>query len=233
VNAVFVTGTDTGCGKTSVGCALARGLRAAGLRVRVLKPVETGCAERGGSLVPADALALAAAAGDDAPLEQLCPYPLALAAAPEVAAREAGIELDPEHIAAALARARAHADAVLVEGAGGLLVPLGPELDMAGLARRLALPLIVVARARLGTLNHSLLTLEAAAARGLRVAGVAFSHDRAVLASAELRNLDALRARLARSGVPCLGELGHGAELLAPEPAPRALLDALGAVWLK
>lgn len=233
MNAIFVSGTDTDCGKTRVGCALARGLRAAGLRVRVLKPVETGCAERGGSLAPADALALAAAAGDDAPLERLCPYPLRLAAAPEVAARSAGIELDPQRIAAALDRARADADAVLVEGAGGLLVPLGPELDMAGLARRLALPVIVVARARLGTLNHTLLTLEAAAARGLDVVGVALSHTCAALSQGELRNLDALRARLARRGVACLGELGHGAELLAPEPAPRALLDALGAAWLK
>lgn len=206
MNALFVSGTDTGCGKTRVACALARGLRAAGLRIRVLKPVETGCAEREGSLVPADALALAAAAGDDAPLERLCPYRLRLAAAPEVAARAQGIELESARIAGALALARAGADAVLVEGAGGLLVPLGAELDMAGLARDLELPVLIVARARLGTLNHTLLTLEAAAARGLHVLGVAISHTCAALGEGELRNLDALRARLERRRMPWLGE---------------------------
>jgi dethiobiotin synthetase len=229
VSAIFVSGTDTGCGKTRVGCALARGLRAAGRRVRVLKPVETGCAERGGALVPSDALALAAAAGDDSPLEQLCPYRLRLPAAPEVAARVEGVELDPQRISAALARARAGADSVLVEGAGGLLVPLGPDLDMAGLARQLGLPLLIVARARLGTLNHTLLTVEAAAARGLRVLGVAISHTEPELPDAERRNLDALRALLERSRVAWLGELGYGAERLSPEPLPRALLGAPGA----
>jgi dethiobiotin synthetase len=230
VSAIFVSGTDTGCGKTRVGCALARGLRAAGRRVRVLKPVETGCAERGGALVPSDALALAAAAGDDSPLEQLCPYRLRLAAAPEVAARAEGVELDRQRISAALARARAGADCVLVEGAGGLLVPLGPDLDMAGLARRLGLPLLIVARARLGTLNHTLLTLEAAAARGLRVLGVAISHTDPELPDAERRNLDALHALLERNRVTWLGELGHGSECLSPEPLPRALLGAPDAI---
>ena len=229
MNALFVSGTDTGCGKTQVACALARGLRASGRRVRVLKPVETGCAERDGLLVPADALALAAAAGDDAPLDRLCPYRLRLAAAPEVAARAQGIELEPQRIAAALVLARSDADAVLVEGAGGLLVPLAAELDMAGLARDLELPVLIVARARVGTINHTLLTLEAAAARGLRVLGVAISHTCASPGNADLRNLDALRARLERRRVSWLGELAHGAELLAPDPVPRMLLDALGA----
>jgi dethiobiotin synthetase len=229
VSALFVTGTDTACGKTQVGCALARGLRAAGLRVRALKPVETGCSERGGALVPADALALAAAADDASELDALCPYRLRLAAAPEVAARAEGVQIDLGRIERALARARRGAGAVIVEGAGGLLVPIRADLDMAGLALRLGLPLVVVARARLGTINHTLLTLEAALARGLAVLGVAISHTCADLDEAERCNLEALREQLARRAIPCLGELAHGAELLAPEPAPRALLDALGA----
>jgi dethiobiotin synthetase len=117
---------------------------------------------------------------------------------------------------------------VLVEGAGGLLVPLAPQLDMAGLAQRLELPLVIVARARLGTLNHTLLTLEAAAARGLRVLGVAVSHTCPDLPDAQRRNLDALRARLERSGIAWLGELAHGAPRLAPDPFPRALCGATG-----
>jgi len=228
VSALFVSGTDTGCGKTQVACALARALRAAGRRVRVLKPVETGCELRAGALVPADALALAAAAGDDAPLERLCPFRLELAAAPEVAARAAGIEIDPARIANALAAAHAAADVVLVEGAGGLLVPLRADLDVAGLVARLDLPLLLVARASLGTMNHTLLTLEAAAARGLRIAGVVVSHGSADLPEGDRRNLAALRAQLERRQVPWLGELAHAAERLAPEPLPRALLTILG-----
>jgi dethiobiotin synthetase len=228
VKALFVSGTDTGCGKTQVACALARALRAAGRRVRVLKPVETGCSMRGGAPVPADALALAEAAGDDAPLDRLCPYRLELAAAPEVAARAEGIEIDPELIAHALAAARAAGDAVLVEGAGGLLVPVCADLDVAGLVAHLDLPLLLVARARLGTINHTLLTLEAAAARGLRVAGVVVSHGSAELSDGERRNLAALRAQLARRKVAWLGELAHGAPSLEPEPLPGALLTVLG-----
>ena len=223
---VFVTGTDTGCGKTRVGCAVARAWRAAGRRVRVLKPVETGC-ERlgGGEPAPADARALAEAAGDDAPLDRLCPYRLELPAAPEVAARAAGVEIRLDRIAAALARAREDADCVLVEGAGGLLVPLAPGLDMAGLAAALDLPLLVVARAALGTINHTRLTLEAARARGLRVAGVAVSHTTPGLPGAERRNLDRLIEDLP---APFLGELPHGADSLAPHPSAVPLPDLLG-----
>jgi dethiobiotin synthetase len=221
LSAVFISGTDTGCGKTRVGCALARALRESGQRVRVLKPVETGCSNG----EPQDARALAAAAGDDADLERICPYRLALPAAPEAAARHAGVELRIEPIAAALAAARADADWVIVEGAGGLLVPLSPKLEMAGLVARLGLPLILVARARLGTLNHTLLTLEAARARQLPVLGVAISHTHAQLPPAERQNLELLRPRLETAW---LGELAHDATYLEPEPLPRALLAAAG-----
>ena len=208
MRAVFVTGTDTGCGKTAVACALARAARADGLRVRVMKPIETGCADD----APADALALAEAAGDDAPLERLCPYRFALPAAPEVAAAAEGRTIELARIADAFALAAKDADLVIAEGAGGLLVPIARGLDMADLAARLDLPLVVAARAALGTINHTLLTLEAAAARGLRVLGVAVSHTTAVHPPADQRNLELLLARLP---VPFLGELRHGASRLA------------------
>ena len=212
MSALFVTGTDTGAGKTAVACALARAARRAGARVRVLKPIETGCARGAdGSLEAADALALAAAAGDDAPLERLCTYRLELPAAPEAAAAAEGVSLDLTRIADAFALARKDADLVIVEGAGGLLVPIAPRLDMAGLAARLDLPVVVVARAALGTINHTLLTLEAARARGLRVLGVAISHTTAVHSDADRRNLALLLARLPAR---FLGTLPHGAEEL-------------------
>ncbi len=218
---VFVTGTDTGCGKTAVASALARTLRAAGKRVRVLKPIETGCVDG----VPADALALAHAAGDAAPVERLCPYRFALPVAPEVAARAERVAIDLARIESALALARKVADLVIVEGAGGLLVPIAPGLDMAGLARRLRLPLVVAARAALGTINHTLLTLEAARARDLRVLGVVVSHSSAALSAADRRNLDLLLERLP---VPLLGELGFGARLLPASFDAAAWLSATG-----
>lgn len=225
MTAIFVTGTDTGAGKTAVTRALARAARAAGLRVRVLKPIETGC-ERGpdGALVPADALSLAEAAGDGAPVTRLCPYRFALPAAPEVAAAAEGVTIELAPIADALARAAKDADLVLVEGAGGLLVPILPGLDMAGLAARFDLPVIVAARAALGTINHTLLTLEAARARELRVLGVVVSHTTPVHSDADRRNLDLLLARLPAR---FLGELAHGAERVTGLD-PLALLTLAG-----
>lgn len=221
MTAIFVTGTDTGAGKTAVACALARAARAAGLRVRVLKPIETGCARGAdGELVPADALALAAAAGDDAPLTRLCPYRFELPAAPEVAAAAEGAAIELGRIAEALSLARKDAELVIVEGAGGLLVPITRELDMAGLAARFDLPLVVAARAALGTINHTLLTLEAARARELRVLGVVVSHITAVHSDADRRNLELLLGRLPAR---FLGELGHGAARVAGLDLPSLL----------
>lgn len=225
MSAIFVTGTDTGAGKTAIACALARSARSAGLHVRVLKPIETGCARGAdGELVPADALALAAAAGDRAPLAQLCPYRLALPAAPEAAAAAEGAAIEFGPIADALALARKHADLVIVEGAGGLLVPIAPGLDMAALAARFDLPLVIAARAALGTINHTLLTLEAARGRDLRVLGVAVSHTTPALSPADRRNLDLLLARLP---VRFLGELAHGAREL-PGFDPLAFVSSAG-----
>ena len=224
MSGLFLTGTDTGCGKTSVGVALALAARARGLRVRVLKPVETGCEERNGERVPADAIRLAAAADDRRELDRICPYRLRAAAAPEVAARQEGVAIDPVRIEKLYREAAAEAELVLVEGAGGLLVPLAPGLDMAGLARAVGWPLLLVARARLGTLNHTLLSLEAARTRGLHVVGVVVSQTTPELPAAERANLELLLARLP---VPWLGELPFGAQRLVPELDPGALLAAL------
>ncbi|MGH0029182.1 MAG: dethiobiotin synthase [Myxococcota bacterium] len=210
----FVTGTDTGVGKTVVTCALVRGLRARGVDVGVLKPVETGVGEDG----PLDAIALAAAAGFDGPLEAVCPQRFALPAAPTVAAAAEERQVDHDALDRAFDAVRARHDAVLVEGAGGLLVPAAAGLDMAGLAARWGLPLVVVARASLGTINHTRLTLEAAAARGLAVAGLVISHADGPLSAADRANLSVL---LEDPGAPLLGVLPP----LAPgeEPAANAL----------
>jgi dethiobiotin synthetase len=165
---LFVTGTDTGVGKTEVACALVGGARAAGLDVGAMKPAQSG-------LVPgeaSDAERLRQAAGGADPMDLVCPYQFGPPLAPGVAARLAGVEISlPRIVEAARALAARHA-ALLVEGAGGLLVPLTPAGTYADLAVALGLPVLVVARAGLGTVNHTALTLEALRARGLAVAGV-------------------------------------------------------------
>jgi dethiobiotin synthetase len=216
---VFVTGTDTGVGKTLVACALARPLRAQGVDVGAMKPVETGVGADG----PRDALALRAAAGANDPLELVCPFALALAAAPTVAAAAEGRTIELAAIERAFAELASRHACLVVEGAGGLLVPLTKDASMADLARRLRLPLLVVARARLGTINHTLLTLEAAQSRELTVAGVVISHTDGTLPAADAANLDALREAL---GALLVGEIPplRGGE----DPPPSALdLDAI------
>jgi dethiobiotin synthetase len=218
VNGLFVTGTDTGCGKTAVACALARGAVARGLSVRVIKPFETGCTVEG----PGDALALAEAARDESPPDLICPYALRVPAAPAVAAEMEGVDLDIDRIEKITRSAQADADLVIVEGAGGLLVPIRNDLDMAGLAARLRLPILLVARASLGTINHTQLTLEVAARRGLSLLGVIVSHTTPNLPKADRANLGLLEREL---GTRLLAELPYAAKELVPPVDTRALLS--------
>ncbi|MBY0402207.1 dethiobiotin synthase [Myxococcota bacterium] len=211
---LFVTGTDTNVGKTLVGCALARGLRAAGIDVGVMKPSETGVPASG----PLDANALRVAAGVDDPIEEICPERFALPASPEVAARAEGRAVSLPAIRAAWARLSKHHAFMLVEGAGGLLVPIDRQTDMADLARELALPVLLVTRARLGTINHTRQSLECAAARGLEVFGVVISHSDGALSPADALNLASLRERLGGLLVGEVEPLSSG-ESARPEAA--------------
>ena len=212
---LFVTGTDTGIGKTLVTTALAAALVARGRRVGVVKPVETGCRWEDDGLVPEDALTLAAAAHDPAPLESVCPYRLPDPLAPALAAERAGVTIDVEGLATHLRRRATTVDVLLVEGAGGLLVPLTRHESFADLALRLGAQVLVVVGSRLGAINHALLTFEALARRSIALAGYVVnrlgpSNDLAVETNDEL-----LRSLTA---VPCLGTLPwtpDAAELLA------------------
>lgn len=218
---LFITGTDTGVGKTVVGCALAEMLRRAGIDVGVMKPIETGVGPQG----PLDAISLleSAIAGD--PLEEVCPERFELPAAPSVAAAWEGRSVDLERIRAAYAKLASRHDRLLVEGAGGLLVPIARGYSMADLARELGLPLLVVTRAALGTVNHTLLTLEVAAHRGLALAGVVISHGPRTTSSADEKNLDALREAL---GDRLVGEI----PTLAPSASvPRGAIRLSAIRW--
>ncbi len=217
---LFITGTDTGVGKTRVTVALAAALRRAGLRVAAMKPVETGCATRDGALVPDDAGRLAAACSRPLDLDLVCPLRLAVPASPAAAAANAGITLDLERLPRAADALAAESDVLLIEGAGGLLVPVAPGVLMADLARGLRAPLLIVARASLGTVNHTLLTLEAARRRGLAVLGVVLNRVLVERGVDEESNPSAIASL---GDTPVLGTLPHR----AGDPTPEELaLDA-------
>lgn len=169
----FVTGTDTGVGKTYVSALLARQAVTRGERVFAFKPIETGCVRHGSELIGEDQEILAHAAGNWQQGELRGAYRFELAAAPSVAAPRGRIELD--RILDLVGQGSVGADLVIVEGAGGWRVPITATEDMASLARRLGFPVIVVARATLGTINHSLLTIESILREGLDVAAVVLS----------------------------------------------------------
>jgi dethiobiotin synthetase len=169
--AIFVTGTDTGIGKTVATGAIALCLQAAGYRVAPYKPAQTGWDDA----VTGDAVFVQQLLGNEEPLDAVCPYRLRDALAPAVAARREGVTIDIARIRSGFESLRARYDVVLVEGAGGLLVSLTDAVHMADLALDLALPLVIVARPGLGTINHTALTVEAARRRGLEVLGVIIS----------------------------------------------------------
>ena len=197
----FVTGTDTGVGKTVVACALVRAMRARKLDVGVMKPIETGVGEAG----PLDAKALieAAGTGNEDPLELVCPLRFALPAAPNVAAAHEGREVDLSQVHTAFDELSSRHDWMLVEGAGGLLVPTTDDATMADLIAGLGLPLLVVVRPALGTINHTRLTLAHAERRGIDILGVVISHNE-IVTEPDRANLDFLRTEL---GEALLGEV--------------------------
>ena len=174
---IFITGTDTGVGKTMVACALLRKYAAAGLRAVGMKPVAAGGGEDNDDLV-----ALTAAGNVDAPLSARCPYAFEDAIAPHLAARACGVVIELHRIQKSYAELGTRADRVVVEGAGGALAPLGERIDMLDIARALRLPVLMVVGVRLGCLNHALLTSLAIRARGLKLVGwIANSIDPAMV----------------------------------------------------
>jgi dethiobiotin synthetase len=167
---LFVTGTDTGVGKTVVAASILAALRARGERVAAFKPVLTGTDDPADASWPPDDALLAGAAGMAA--ANVAPVRFGPPVSPHLAAKLAGTPLDPAALRAAYAGRAAEADIVIAEGVGGLLVPLALDYLVRDLAVDLALPLVIAARPGLGTINHTLLTIEAARTAGLTVAGV-------------------------------------------------------------
>lgn len=203
---IFVTGTDTGVGKTLVSCALIHALRAEGLDVAPMKPVAAGAVEHAGGWANEDSLVLLRAASrNDSILADVTPVLLREAMAPHIAARHEGRSIALEAIAASFARLSARASFLVVEGVGGFRVPLGDRLDTVDLARALGLPVVLVVGMRLGCLNHALLTAESIERSGLRLAGWIANAIEPAMAAAD-ENVAALEERL---GAPLLGRIPY------------------------
>ncbi len=168
---IFITGTDTGVGKTRIATALLRAFARRGLRAVGMKPIAAGCERVDGALVNADVTALTAASTVSALDDLINPYRFQPAIAPHLAAELAGVTISLQRIRDAYVALAARADRVVVEGTGGFLVPLNEREDFGDLARLLELPVLLVVGIRLGCLNHALLTAEAVQRRGLQFAG--------------------------------------------------------------
>ena len=190
----FVTGTDTGVGKTLVAVTLVRALAAQGTRVAVMKPVAAGTVKTPEGEFNDDALELLAASNVKAAYEDVNPWLLTTPASPHLAARHDGVSIGAEKVLTAFRRLAAASDVVMVEGAGGWLAPISSVATMADIAAQLALPVIFVVGMRLGCLNHALLTREAIRSYGLPFAGWIANkmHSEMALAGA---NIDSLASR--------------------------------------
>jgi dethiobiotin synthetase len=213
--ACFVTGTDTGVGKTLISSALLHGLSQAGLKTVGMKPLAAGAEMRDGGLYNDDVAALEGASSLSVSRELVVPYLLREPAAPHIAAALEHTAIDPQRLLTAYAQLTSQAEAVVVEGVGGFRVPLTDDFDTADLAEKLQLDVILVVGLRLGCLNHALLTAEAITARGLRLAGwVANEIDPTMLH--QQGNIDALRSRLS---APLLGRVPYIAQASAAAAA--------------
>jgi len=210
MNSVFITGTDTGVGKTRVSCVLMRQLIGKGLRVVGMKPVASGAETHSGRLRNEDALQLIATSNVDAPYEWVNPYSFAPPIAPHIAAQQAGVSILPEVIYNAYKQLAAIADVVVVEGVGGWRVPIDASKTMADIAQMLNLPVIMVVGMRLGCLNHAQLTAQSIQASSQQFAGwVANIIDPRLPALQE--NLDTLKEVLK---IQLLGVLDYGSQTL-------------------
>ena len=179
---LFVTGTDTGVGKTMISCLIAAAWQARGLDVGVMKPIETGDAAMPHGIFDSDGWLLRCAASSREPMTAITPWRYAEPLAPLACARSSGIELDRSQLLAAIAAMAEHHRCLVVEGVGGALVPLGKDWFVADLMAEVGLSALVVGRAGLGTINHMLLTIEALQRRGIALAGVVLNGARGELA---------------------------------------------------
>lgn len=200
---IFITGTDTGVGKTYLAKGIARRLSGRGIDVGVMKPVETGCCMRMGRLMPADAAQLLNAAEARDGLDIVNPYRFRRPLAPFVAAELEGRNIDPAKIINAFRILYERHEFMIVEGAGGIMVPICKDYLFLDLALDLGLPVLITARSGLGTINHTLLTVSALRGRGATIIGIVINHAAKAKQGLAEKTSPSVIERLSR--VPVLG----------------------------
>ncbi len=206
----FITGTDTGIGKTYVTCALVTAFKAMGNKVGVMKPMESGCLTSGAELIPTDALALKNISETTTDLDIINPYRFKDTVSSNVAARAEGVEIDFKVIKKNLDTITSDHDITFIEGAGGLLAPIctgkdGKIKTVIDLITYLSLPVIIVAANKLGTINHTMLTLKCAQSAGLTVKGIILNNPTAEGDSSTSTN----KEELIKLGAPIIEELPY------------------------
>jgi dethiobiotin synthetase len=200
---IFITGTDTGVGKTFVAVGLIKAMKREGLDVCPMKPVETGCRVKNGEPIPSDSIKLWNASGIKEPLHMINPYKLKNPLAPSVAAEMEGVRIDRNKIIRTYKKLSKKYEIAIVEGAGGIMVPVFRKYLFLDLVKDLHLPVIIVSRPGLGTINHTLLTIDAAKNRGLDILGVIYNYaDRTKIGLPEKTNPGVIKKL---GGVPILG----------------------------
>ncbi len=210
---IFITATDTGVGKTFVGTGIARALRDREIDVGVMKPAETGCRMKRGELVPRDARALLQASGANDPLDLVNPYRFRPPVAPMVAAAEEGRTIAAGPILSAYRKLRERHDFLIVEGAGGIMVPLSRRRAYLDLAEAMGLPVLIIARPDLGTINHTVLTVMALRSREISPAAIVVNFSRKTANTLAVRTNPALIEKII--GVPVFA-VPYGVRDLSP-----------------
>ncbi|MEP7242912.1 MAG: dethiobiotin synthase [Gammaproteobacteria bacterium] len=226
MRSLFITGTDTGVGKTHTACALVRALAAQGVQVAVMKPVAAGADLTPAGYRNSDALELMAASNVHAPYEMVNPFCVPLPVSPHIAAKEAGIVIDLGVIRQRFYQLKALSDVVVVEGAGGWLAPISDDQTMADIARALSLQVILVVGLRLGCLNHALLSRRAIEADGLKLGGWIANHVQPHFERAD-ENIATLQHHFA---APPLALVPFNATAFATPESHKALNDAFS-LW--
>ncbi len=207
IKGFFITGTDTGVGKTFVAAGLIRAMKDHGLNVCPMKPAETGCSVSKGQLVPEDTVTLMKASGVDEPMDVINPYRFRKPLAPSIAAELEHVFIEKRVICNAYKKLAGKYDVIIMEGAGGIMVPLHKQYLYLDLLRDLGLPVLIIARPDLGTINHSLLTIEAARNKGIEVLGLVFNHTEKTKNDISQKTNPEIIARIGKVSV--LGTVPH------------------------
>lgn len=203
MNSIFITGTDTGVGKTFVATGIAASLKERGICAGVMKPIHTGCKTRRGRLIPEDSIRLAKSASVDDPIDLITPYTFKKSVAPHVAAIETHTRIDINRIVKSFRILHKRHEYMIVEGIGGVLVPITQGFYVADLIKRLKIPALIVIRPNLGTINHTMLTIHCLRERKIPIKGIVINYSSKGRKTSAEKTLPETIQRL--SGLPVLG----------------------------